>query len=74
MNQLCCTIVVGSLRRSVKMDKVIANAIIALAMLLSTMLVTFIVVAVAGSLVDPVALIVLVPFIMMVLLQVFYGD
>lgn len=56
------------------MDKVIANAIIALAMLLSTMLVTFIVVAVAGSLVDPVALIVLVPFIMMVLLQVFYGD
>lgn len=56
------------------MDKVIANAIIALAMLLSTMLVTFIVVGVAGSLVDPVALIVLVPFIMMVLLQVFYGD
>jgi hypothetical protein len=54
-------------------DRII-NLIVAMAMLCATVLVTIICVAVFGTMVDPVALMVIVPYIMMVALLVFYGT
>ena len=54
-------------------DRIIV-LIIAIAMLCATALVTIICVAVFGSMVDPVALMVIVPYVMMVALLVFYGT
>jgi hypothetical protein len=54
-------------------DRII-NLIVAIAMLCATALVTIICVAVFGSMADPVALMVIVPYVMMVALLVFYGT
>jgi len=58
---------------SIMADRII-NLIVAIAMLCATALVTIICVAVFGTMVDPVALMVIVPYIMMVALLVFYGT
>ena len=52
----------------------IINLIIAIAMLCATVLVTIICIAVFGTMADPVALMVVVPYVMMVALLVFYGT
>jgi len=54
-------------------DRII-NLIIAIAMLCATALVTSICVIVLGSMLHPVALMVVVPYVMMVALLVFYGP
>ena len=54
-------------------DRII-NLIIAIAMLCATVLVTIICIAVFGTMADPVALMVVVPYVMMVALLVFYGP
>ena len=58
---------------SIMADRII-NLIIAIAMLCATVLVTIICVAVFRTMVDPVALTVIVSYIMMVALLVFYGT
>lgn len=52
----------------------IINLIVAIAMLCATALITSICVIVLGSMLHPVALMVVVPYVMMVALLVFYGT